>query len=87
MIWNPSTSILAGMSTSALSTALANAQQAYLDLSTGAKGISYSYTQGEGAKTVTYTKANLGSLVALIKELQAQLGIINHPRRAIRIVF
>ena len=34
----------------ALQTALAKAQQAYLDLSTGNKGESFSYAQGEGSK-------------------------------------
>lgn len=86
-MYNASTSILAGMSTAALQTALANAQQAYLDLSTGAKGESYSYTQGDGAKSVTYTRANLPNLVLLIKELQAQLGLISRPRRPMRFIY
>lgn len=87
MRYNPSTSILAGVQTSALQTALANAQQAYLDLSTGAKGESFSYTQGDGARAVTYTRANIGDLVALIRQLQAQLGIIRRPRRAMGVRF
>ncbi|MFZ6724698.1 gpW family head-tail joining protein [Undibacterium sp. MH2W] len=75
------------MQTSALQTALANAQQAYLDLSTGAKGESFSYTQGDGARAVTYTRANIADLVMLIKQLQAQLGIVNQPRRPMRFRF
>ncbi|MDE3022249.1 MAG: phage head-tail adapter protein [Pseudomonadota bacterium] len=86
-MYDTTTSIFAGMSTAALQAALANAQQAYLDLSTGAKGESYSYTQGDGAKSVTYTRANLGSLVALIKQLQVQLGVVTHGRRPIRFNF
>lgn len=81
--YNPSTSILAGMSTAALQTALANAQQAYIDLSSGAKVVTASYSQGDGAKSVTYTQANVADLVALIKQLQAQLGIIQRGRRPI----
>jgi hypothetical protein len=50
----------------------------------GAKGESYSYTQGDGAKSVTYTKANLGDLTQAIRLLQAQLGIVRTPRRALR---
>lgn len=87
MAFNQKRSLLAGMQTSALQKALANAQQAYLDLSTGAKGESYSYTQGDGSKSVTYTKANLPDLVALIQSLQAQLGIVVRPRRAMTVRF
>lgn len=79
--------LLAGMQTSALQTALKNAQQAYIDLATGAKGESYSYTQGDGSRAVTYTKANLADLTALIQTLQAQLGIVRRPRRAVRFRF
>lgn len=75
------------MSTTALQTALANAQQAYLDLSSGAKGESYSYSQGDGSKSVTYSRANIGALVVLIKELQVQLGIVSRGRRPIRFRF
>ena len=77
------TSLFAGMTTAALQTALANAQQAYLDLSTGAKGESYSYTQGDGSKSVTYTRTNLQSLAALIRQLQQQLGMIHRGRRPV----
>jgi hypothetical protein len=82
-MYNPNTSIFAGMSNAALQTALANAQQAYLDLSIGGKVQVAAYTQGDGSKSVTYTQANIGALVALIKQLQAQLGIVHHGRRAI----
>ena len=86
-MWNSNTSILAGRSPAQLQADLAAAQQAYIDLSTGAKGESFSYTQGDGAKSVTYTRANLPALVALIRELQAQLGLIRRPRRPIRFLF
>lgn len=86
-MYDTTTSIFAGMPTAALQAALANAQQAYLDLSTGAKGESYSYSQGDGAKSVTYTKANIGALVALIKQLQVQLGITQRGRRPVRFRF
>lgn len=87
MAYNAQRGILAGMQTSALRTALTNAQQAYIDLTTGAKGESYSYTQGDGSRTVTYTTANIADLTALIQTLQAQLGIVQRPRRAIRFRF
>ena len=75
------------MSTAALQTALANAQQAYIEISTGNKGESYSYSQGDGSKSVTYTRANIAGLVSLIKQLQAQLGIVQQGRRPIRFRF
>lgn len=87
MRWNPRNSILAGMSTAQLQSALASAQQAYLDLSTGAKVVTASYTQGDGAKSVTYTPASLANLTALIRELQAQLGLVRVARRPIRFMY
>lgn len=85
--YNPSTSIFAGMSTPALQAALTSAQQAYIDLTTGGKLEVAAYTQGDGSKSVTYTRAQLGALTLLIKQLQAQLGIISRPRRAMRFTF
>ncbi|WP_205287719.1 gpW family head-tail joining protein [Luteibacter yeojuensis] len=82
--FNPASSLLSGMPTDTLRKNLADAQQAYVDLSTGAKGESYSYTQGDGAKSVTYTRGNLAQLAALIQTLQAQLGIVTRPRNPIR---
>jgi hypothetical protein len=87
MTSNQNTSLLAGMPTAKLQAALAEAQQAYLDLSTGAKGASYSYTQGDGAKSVTYTQTNIAQLTALIRQLQAQLGVISRTRRPVRFRF
>ncbi|MDE1901509.1 MAG: phage head-tail adapter protein [Alphaproteobacteria bacterium] len=87
MAYNPQTSILAGRDTATLQADLATAQQAYIDLTTGKKGENYSYTQGDGSKAVTYTRANLAQLVALIRQLQAQLGIVSRGRRPIRFMF
>ena len=86
-MFDPSTSLLAGRSQSQLQTDLANAQQAYIDISTGSKGESYSYTQGEGARSVTYTRANLSALTALIRTLQMQLGIVTRGRRPVRFYY
>lgn len=86
-MFNPNRSLLAGRPSGQLQADLANAQQAYIDLSTGAKGESYSYTQGDGARAITYTRANLGALAALIQMLQQQLGIVNHARRPVRFNF
>lgn len=86
-MFDPSTSLLAGRDTAQLQADLAAAQQAYIDLSTGQKGESYSYTQGDGSKAVTYTRANLAQLAALIRTLQMQLGIVCRGRRPARFVF
>lgn len=73
---------LLGVPTTTLQTWLGQAQQALQDLMTGAKPITLSYAQGEGTRTVTYTRAQLPQLRAWIGELQAALGT-GHRRRAI----
>jgi len=86
-MFHPQTSLLAGRPIQKLQADLAAAQQAYIDLSTGAKGVSYSYAQGDGSKSVTYTAANLPALQALIRQLQQQLGLVRHARRPARFRF
>lgn len=86
--YNRRTSILAGRPDALLTADLAAAQQAYLELSTGAKVVTASYTQGgDGSKSVTYTQTSLPNLVMLIKQLQAQLGLICVARSPIRFRF
>ena len=87
MRFNPQTSIFAGMPREELQRALLEAQRAYIELSTGARVHGAAYTQGDGTKSVTYTPAQLPQITALINELQAQLGIVRHARRAIRPVY
>lgn len=87
MRFNPQTSVLAGMDTSVLQVRLAQMQQDYLDLMSGAKVVSASYTQGEGGKSVTYDRTNIAQLTMAIRQLQAQLGIICSPRRSIGVRF
>lgn len=84
-MFNPQTSLLAGAMTRAqLQEALTAAQQAYMELSTGSKGVSFSYTQGDGTRSVSYQQTDMGQLMALIQLLQAQLGIVKRPRRTLR---
>lgn len=87
MAYKAANGLLAGMQTSALRLALTRAQQAYISLSTGAQGVSYTLAQGDGSKTVTYTPADLPAVSALIQSLQAQLGIVGRSRRAMRFKF
>lgn len=75
--------LLTGMSQEQLKQALNQAQQAYIDLSTGAKGVSFSYTQGDGTRSVSYQQTSLGDLLALIQTIQAMLDISR--RRPIRV--
>lgn len=83
-MFDPNSSLLAGMSRTQLLAALAAAQQAYLELGTGSKGVSFSYAQGDGTRSVTYQQTDIGQLMALIQLLQAQLGIVKRPRRTLR---
>lgn len=85
--YNTSTSLLAGMPTAALQANLTAAQNAYIALCTGSKGESFSYTQGDGSKSVTYTRAELPALANLIQMLQSQLGIVCRARRPMRPAF
>lgn len=75
--------LLAGLDTAAAQTALANAQQAYIQLQTGAKAVKLRYSQGGGEQEVEYTQANMAGLANLIQMLQQQLGIVSLPRRPI----
>ncbi|WP_237387323.1 gpW family protein [Xenorhabdus sp. Sc-CR9] len=77
------TSFLTGMSREQLQAALNAAQQAYIELSTGAKGVSFSYTQRDGTRSVSYQQTSLGDLLALIQAIQTELGIAR--RRPFRV--
>lgn len=87
-MFNRNTSLLAGAMTDAqLRDALAKAQQAYIDLTTGSRGVSFSYSQGDGTRAVSYQQSSLADLLALIQLLQAQLGIVARPRKPVRFRF
>jgi len=83
----PSVGLLAGRPVAQLQVDLAAAQNAYVELSTGAKVVSASYAQGAGSRTVSYTPADMGALQNLIRSLQQQLGITPRARAPIRPVF
>jgi hypothetical protein len=74
---------LTGIDPATLRQWLTEAQKAYHTLLIGGQGVSYNYTQGDGNKSVTYTKADLPNLSGHIAQLQAALGI--GTRRAFRI--
>jgi hypothetical protein len=81
------TSILDGMALEDLQARLAHMQQAYLDLTSGGKLQAASYSQADGARSVTYTQANLGELVQAILAVQTQIdrlqGIRCNRRKAL----
>ncbi|WP_048796186.1 gpW family head-tail joining protein [Serratia marcescens] len=86
-MFRPNNSVLAGMSNAQLQDALNAAQAAYVNLMTGQQGVSFSYAQGDGTRSVTYQQTSLPQLMAFIQLLQAQLGIVTRPRRPIRFRF
>ena len=87
-MFNRNTSLLAGgMTDEQLRDALQKAQQAYIDLTTGSRGVSFSYTQGDGTRSVSYQQSSLAELLALIQLLQAQLAIVARPRKPVRFRF
>lgn len=87
MRFDPSRSILAGMDLGVLQARLNQMQGDYLDLMSGRKAVSANYAQDDGAKSVTYTTANIGELSQAILLLQAQLGIVTRPRAPFRVRF
>lgn len=79
--------LFAGMSQDQLRDALAKAQAALIELNTGSKGVSFSYTQGNGTKTVTYQQTSAAQLAQLIQALQAALGMTPRARRPLRFAY
>jgi hypothetical protein len=79
-------SLLAGMSRDVLQAQLTALQTAYLELAAGSKVVTASYSQGDGAKSVTYRQADMAALTQAIRTVQAQLGLISQPRRALRFI-
>ena len=82
----PTQGIFAGLTQAQLQAYLASAQDAYMKLSTGAQIASAGYSQGDGAKNVSYRQADIGQLTALILQIQQALGM-GRARRPIRYTF
>lgn len=80
-------SLLAGRPIAQLERDLAAAQDAYVELSSGAKVANATYAQGAGSRSVTYTPADLPAVQNLIRTLQQQLGIVSRARQPIQPVF
>jgi hypothetical protein len=80
-------SIFAGMSPSDLQAQLTALQQAYLELQSGERLVSASYSQGDGTKNVSFAPTDMARLTATIRQLQQELGIIPRARRSLRFVY
>ena len=76
--------LFAGMDTAVLQAQLAAAQLALIELQSGKSNVSLSYTQGDGAKSVSRKVGSVAECTALIQQLQRALGLVPHPRRSIR---
>ena len=79
--------VFGGMTVAAKQAALAQAQAAYVQMMTGAKGVSFSYSQGDGGKSVTYAPTSVANLQLFIRQLQQSLGIVGRTRRPIRFTY
>ncbi|MCH7381382.1 gpW family protein [Acinetobacter higginsii] len=83
-MYNPNTSPLAGMSKPQLEAALNTAQNAYIQLMTGTRGVEFSYAQGDGARSVKYDQLDLQQLLQFINMLKLQLGMPTQRRRPLK---
>ncbi|HUC17785.1 MAG TPA: gpW family head-tail joining protein [Acetobacteraceae bacterium] len=76
---------LRGVSRAVLEQWLAQARGALVSLTTGTQAVRVSYSEGGGSRQVEYTRANIGDLRAMIRELSSALG--HSRRRAIGVRF
>lgn len=76
--------LFAGMDSSVLQAQLSAAQLALIELQSGKSNVTLSYTQGDGAKSVSRKIGSVAECTALIQQLQLALGQVCHPRRSIR---
>ena len=71
------TSIYDGLDVATLQARLTALQTALLDLESGAKVVTASYTQGDGARQVTYSQTDRVSLTQTILAVQTQIDRLN----------
>ncbi|MDE2469238.1 MAG: hypothetical protein KGL35_10975 [Bradyrhizobium sp.] len=87
MSFNQDKSVFAGMPPAQLQAALTAAQTALIALQTGQLVVTVSYANGSGNRSATYSRTNMGSLVQMIGELKACLGLASRARRGLRFGF
>ncbi|BAP37747.1 hypothetical protein AS4_28070 [Acinetobacter guillouiae] len=83
-MFDPNTSPLAGMTVPQLQAALQTAQAAYVQLMTGSRGVEFSYSQGDGNRSVKYEKLDLQQLLQFINMLKLQLGMPVQRRKPVQ---
>jgi hypothetical protein len=66
---------------------LAALQTVYLQLVAGKTVASASYAQGDGNRAVTYRNTDTALVQSMIRQIQAQLGLIDQPRRSAGVSF
>ncbi|MGF6978960.1 hypothetical protein QFZ94_007475 [Paraburkholderia sp. JPY465] len=71
------TSILDGVPLAALQAQLASMLAAYLALITGTKPEGASYTQADGSRSITFTRASIPDLVQGILAVQKQIAALS----------
>lgn len=79
--------IFAGMTQAQLQALLARAQEAYANLMLGQQNVSLSYTQGDGAKSITRQMTSPQNALVFIMMLEQALGICCARRRPIRPIY
>lgn len=80
----PQSGLLAGMTRDQLQALLSQAQTALIELQMGKKGVSFSYSQGDGNRSVQYQPTSVADVTSLIMQLQRALGLGGSRRRRIR---
>lgn len=86
------TSVLDGLDVTLLQQRLQAMQLALLDLQSGAKVATATYSQADGARSVSYTQANIADLTSAILSVQSQIASLTGSgcasrRRPLRPVF
>ena len=75
----------AGMTQAQLLTMRVSAQEALTLIALGGKATALSYSQGDGARSVTYAMTSADGIRKLIRQINAALGVSG--RRAIMVGF
>lgn len=78
------TGLFGGLDDTVLRAQLTAAQLALIELQTGRSNVSMSYSQGDGAKSITRKVGSVAECTALIQQLQRALGMCAGGRRPIR---
>lgn len=79
--------LLYGMTNEQLAAQFTALQTAIFNLMSGRREVTVSYAQGDGAKSVTYTNADLAGMQMLLRYIGNKLGYPMRRRRAIGVVF